>query len=195
MSSNMSDTGPRHFLRGRRRAAAILGAVGFLLALGGAVGSVWAGEATARGKKATITWIDAQGNRQQADARKILYGYVIRRYLQVPRGGKNFKDETHEEKGLPFADGFINFTQIDRIEFNRRTDPDTGVSQLLLKVTMPNGKERTGSAASLAGASHLTSPYIAFTVDDVLHTIDLNPLASEAECAGKPRLVSVVFYL
>lgn len=166
-----------------------------LLVFAAALTPALAGEARARGKKATITWIDAQGHQMQADARKIVYGYVVRRYLQVPRDGKNYKDETREEKGLPFAEDFINFTQIDRIEIDRRTDPDTRVSQLSVKMTLPGGKVRTGSAASLAGASHPISPYVAFTVDGVLQHIDLNPLATEAECAGKPRLVSIVFYL
>ena len=62
-------------------------------------------------------------------------------------------------------------------------------------MTLANGKVRHGSGTALAGASHPTSPYIAFQVDGTPHRIDLSPLSSEAERAGKPRIVTMVFTL
>ena len=155
----------------------------------------FAKEATARGKKAIITWIDEQGVRKEGAAREIFYRYYLRTYLQVPKDGKNFKDDLRTDKGIPLAGDFTSFVLIDRVDFSWETDPVTEISRLAVKVTLSNGTVRQGSGTSLAGASHPTSPYLSFTVDGKPHQIDLHPLSSAAERAGKPMLVSMRFTL
>jgi hypothetical protein len=152
---------------------------------------LFAGEATARGRKADITWIDEKGQTQTAAARLIRYNYWNRVYLSAPRGGKNFKDEAHEEAGLPLAGRFIKLTQVDRIDFAWKSDPGSGLTRLEITVTLADGKVVTAGGASLAGASHPLSPWISFTVDGAPHRIDLEPLSSESDRAGKPRIVTI----
>ncbi len=167
------------------------------LALSGpaSVSPAGAGEAAARGKKAIIVWLDESGERKEADAREIRYGYYQRVYLSVPKDGRTFKDEEREDKGIPIAGQYTKFTLIDRIDVEWRTNPETSAQRLNLKVTYPHARTQMMSGNDLAGALHPKSPYIAFTSGGMQHRIDLDPRSSEANRRGKLRLVSITFYV
>ena len=176
----------------RRTAVLILPLILFPAAT---ISSAQAAEATARGRNATVAWITEDGQKQEVAGKEIRYGYFTRTYLKIPKDGRNYRNEEHQEKALPFADGFIRFSMIDKVEFSRLTDPDSGGSRLALKVTMADGKTRTGRAGTLAGATQPESPYIQFEVDGVERRIELLPLSTEEQRRGKPQLVSLVFTL
>jgi len=154
-----------------------------------------AGEAAARGRKAIIVWLDESGERKEADAREIRYVYYERIFLSVPKDGRTFRDEEREEKGLPIANQFTKFAQIDRIDFEWISNPESGAERLSLKLTHPKERKQEVSANDLAGSLHPTSPYIAFTSDATQHRIDLLPRSPEADRRGKARLVSITFYV
>ena len=195
MSSSMSDTRrPRH--QGLLAPLRLVPALAVALALFAPAGPALSKEATARGKKADITWLDEKGVKQQAAAREIVYGYYTRVYLNVPKNGKSYKDETHEHKGVSLAGDYLSFSTLDKIELAwKQDDTAGGATRLSVTVTKANGKVVEVAGSTLAGASHPSSPYIAFTVDGQPHKIELNPMADAGDRAGKPQLVSVVFTL
>jgi hypothetical protein len=178
-----------------RRSAALALALALALSGPASVSPAGAGEAAARGRKAIIVWLDESGERKEADAREIRYGYYERVFLSVPKDGRTFKDEEQEDKGIPIADQYTKFTVIDRIDFERITNPETGAERLSLKLTSPKDRTQMVSGNDLAGSLHPKSPYIAFTSGGMQHRIDMDPRTSEADRRGKPQLVSISFYV
>ncbi|HEY3176055.1 MAG TPA: hypothetical protein VGK94_09905 [Candidatus Polarisedimenticolia bacterium] len=181
-----SETGPRPRVRWLALALLIASATASLTG---------AAEATARGRNATLTWIDENGQRQEVAGKEIRYGYFTRVYLKIPKDGKNYRDEERQDKGLPFAEDFLRFSIMDKIELKREIDPDSGASRLALKITLVGDRVRTGRATTLAGATHPSSPYIQFEVEGVKRRIELMPLAPEDQRRGKPQLVALDFTL
>ena len=182
--------------RGRRLRRRLLAAAACLVCVWWLTGpQAGAGEATARGKKANIIWIDEAGVQHEEAARDIEYGYVTRVYLNVPKDGKKYKDEVRQRKGLPLGSEYISFSVMDRIELDWGKDETTGASRLNVKVIQANGKIRQGGGTTLAGASHPASPYFTFTVGGEPRRIEILPMSGDADRAGKPRLVAIQFVL
>jgi hypothetical protein len=187
VSSSTSDRIPSH----RALAAAVLAACLFLLPAQPAQ----AKEATARGRKANISWLEPDGTRKEVAARDIRYGYYERAYLSVPKKGRSYKDLERETKGIPLDNSYVKFSGCDTIKFTWDADPESGAPRLVVTVTKPNGKVRKGTGAGLTGALHPRSPYIGFTVGGVPQRIEINPVGPEEGRRGKPRLLLVRFTL
>ncbi|HKY31999.1 MAG TPA: hypothetical protein VJV23_05635 [Candidatus Polarisedimenticolia bacterium] len=183
--------------RGRAgRGAALLRAAAIGLVLAAPAAGTEAKEATNRGAKATITWMDETGERRQvAEARDIRYGYYIRAHLSVPKDGRTFRDDLKETKAIPFFKNAVKFSVTDRITFERVEDAATGRSRLTVTIRKANGRMVTGIGEELAGAQHPLSPFIAFRAGAEERAIDLDPITPEAKRRGKPRLLEIQFTL
>jgi len=179
--SGRSDQGPGPG-RVLKAAAALLLATAFLSP------GLGAKEATSRGRKADITWVEPDGTRVTVHARKIRFGYYRRLYLSVPKDGKSFKDDQHEERGVPMNDRLVRLGRTDRIEFTREETDDPDRPRLRITVTLANGNVVSAEGKELAGAYHPLSPYVTFTVDGVEKRIDLNPVGTAEAIAAQPRL-------
>jgi len=170
--------------RAPRAAAVVL----LALAMAPSGAGVTAGEATARGRKADITWVEPDGRRVTVHARHIRYGYYRRVYLSVPRDGKNFKDEERYDRGIPLGNRLSRFSKMDKAVFEREEAADNGRPRLVITITQPNGKVVTGTGDDLLGTDHPLSPWLEFTVDGVTKRIDLYPQATAETITANPRL-------
>ncbi len=165
-------------------------AAAFLLALALAPAGPFgkAHEATARGRKADITWVEPDGSRVTVHAREIRYGYYRRVYLSVPRDGLNYRDEERHDKGIPLGNHLVRLSKIDRVVFEREEQPDAERPRLVITITKANGRTVTGEGKDLPGTDHPLSPWIQFTVDGIEKRIDLHPLATRETLLANPRL-------
>lgn len=194
MSSGRSET-PTHPASASRRAAAAAAVLIASTAIPLPAAAPWAGEATGRGRKAEIVWIDADGERHEEVGRLIRYGYYRRVFLSVPREGRSYKDDERKVKGLPFSGDFLSFPRIDVVEFEYHPSGHEGEQGLVLNVRLLKGAPKRKEGTTLAGAQHPESPWISFTVDGEEHQVEVHPLASREEMEGRARILSMRFIL
>ncbi|HET9481622.1 MAG TPA: hypothetical protein VFP98_07700 [Candidatus Polarisedimenticolia bacterium] len=152
-----------------------------------------AAEARARGRKADIVYVDEKGKQQTVLGRDIRYGYYTRALLSVPKDGKGYRDDERQLKSIPLAQEDVKFSATDTIHFAWEPGGESGAVRLRVTIRLAKGREVSGPGASLLGAGHPTSPYIAFTVDGKERRIDLHPIGPDEQRQGKPRIVSMTF--
>ena len=152
-------------------------------------------EATKWGRNATIIWLDENEQQHETRGGEIRYGYFTRALLTVPKDGRAYRDDEHQDKGLSFFQKYYKFSKLTRIDFHHEKINDSAPTRLVMTLTPPRGKPIVESGNTLAGSAHPKSPFIAFRVDGVERRIELLPLGSKEDRRGKPRIVSADFKL
>ncbi len=178
-------------IAGRRAPSPVALAIVIPLIVAG-IASLFAGEATKRGRKMDITWREPDGTLREVHAIEIRYVYYSRSHLSKPRDGVTYKDETIENKGIPLKRNFLPFSQCDRFDFQWSEEAGGEVPALRIHFKKVGGEVIIGTGNELAGANHPIPPYFQFMVDGEERRIDLMPVSPPALRQGKSTLLRMV---
>ena len=147
----------------------------------------------ARGRKALISWIAADGSTHEEQTRHIHYGYFERVYLSVPKNGQRYEDRVHTTRRIPFKKKRVRFTITDTVTFEWITDQDSKKDRLQITTRSARGKVVSGHAGDMPGAQHPHSPFIGFTVDGEERRIALLPSGIHKKPENYPRILKMKF--
>ncbi len=127
-------------------------------------------DAQARRVRVTFLFVDDQGVRQQETFPDARYAYFERKLLNVrsrPSDSSSLphRDRTIRRRALLLQEGRISFQAIRSIEFSYRGTDTEGTEELVLRLTLTNGKSLDVRGRELKGFASFRPPCLEGVID------------------------------